>query len=77
MSSNKVPPTPEEASASTEAAPAQTAPAQTAHAADEQVVGQPSGFSVPEFPPEAAPAPAAADGDDYWAKFSSQGQKLR
>ena len=27
--------------------------------------------------PAAAPAPAAADGDDYWAKFSSQGQKLR
>lgn len=25
----------------------------------------------------AAPAAAAADGDDYWAKFSSQGQKLR
>ena len=28
--------------------------------------------------PTAAAAPAAAaDGDDYWAKFSSQGQKLR
>ena len=27
--------------------------------------------------PAAAPAAAAADGDDYWAKFSGGGSKLR